>query len=156
MRILVISDTHGRVEKARELIREKGPFDLGVHLGDFAEDAKRLERETGLEFRFVKGNMDGGTKEDFSILSTDGGDILLVHGHIQGVKRDLTALMYTVEEKGCKGAFFGHTHVPFLREEAGLYLLNPGSLSLPHLDKRGSYAIVQTGKGRLDGTICYI
>lgn len=36
----------------------------------------------------------------------------------------------------------GHTHIPIAKEEAGIYLLNPGSLSLPKGGHEPSYAIL--------------
>lgn len=156
MKILVISDTHGRLEKAQELIEKKGPFDLVVHLGDLEEDARILARRTGAQIRCVKGNMDGGTREDAQVLSTSFGDILLVHGHIQGVKNGLMNIVYAAGEKNCRAVFFGHTHVPLLEESQGIYLLNPGSLTLPHLADRGSYAIVEIEKEQMHASILYV
>ena len=41
MKLLVISDTHGSVEKAVELIR-KGNYDAVIHLGDLVRDAEAI------------------------------------------------------------------------------------------------------------------
>ena len=157
MRLLVVSDTHGRIEKAEEIIVKQGPFDLVIHLGDYYNDAQHLEIRTGVEVIAVKGNMDGSySGDDYRILPTEFGDILLVHGHMEKVKYGLTNLMYRAEELGCKAAFFGHTHTPIFEELSGLYLLNPGSLTLPRLSAQGSYAVVEVTKGRLDASILYL
>lgn len=157
MRLLVISDTHGRIEKAEEIILKQGPFDWVIHLGDYYDDARHLEMRTGAEVIGVKGNMDGGySREDYRILPTDFGQILLVHGHMEKVKQGVMNLLYRAEELGCKAAFFGHTHVPMFEEMYGIYLLNPGSLTLPHLSAQGSYAVVDIGEGNLEASILYI
>ena len=157
MRILVISDTHGKIEQAEELIKNRGPFDRVIHLGDYYSDAQCLERLIGAELIAVKGNMDGGYgKDEYRILSTEFGDILLVHGHRERVKTGLMNLLYRTQELGCKAAFFGHTHVPVFEEHSGLYLMNPGSLTLPHLSTQGSYAIVETSPEGLEVSILYV
>ena len=42
MKILVFSDTHGRIDKAVEIYNSLQDIDLIVHLGDVWNDAKRM------------------------------------------------------------------------------------------------------------------
>ena len=63
--------------------------------------------------------------------------------------------MYKAESLGCRAAFFGHTHIPLFAEAEGLYLLNPGSLSLPVGGRKGSYAVATITKDSLDASILY-
>ena len=58
MRILVISDTHGKVDEALKLIKNMEKPDLIIHLGDYVEDGEYIERETGIKVELVRGNGD--------------------------------------------------------------------------------------------------
>ena len=46
MKILVISDTHGELKTAENVMLRHDDVDLTVHLGDFYKDAKKLEELT--------------------------------------------------------------------------------------------------------------
>lgn len=156
MKIFVISDTHGKTSKVTEVWSRLSDVDLIIHLGDYAEDARLLERELGTEVVFVKGNMDGSySSEDYRILKTEYGKLLLTHGHMDNVKLSPLNLVYRAQELGCKAALFGHTHRPVYTEENGIYLINPGSLSLPRDGSDGSYAILHTSSEELNCAIVY-
>lgn len=61
--IMVISDTHGEIDEVLEQYNRLNNIDMIIHLGDYASDAKRIERETGTTVVAVKGNMDGEKSE---------------------------------------------------------------------------------------------
>ncbi|HVI39303.1 MAG TPA: metallophosphoesterase [Anaerovoracaceae bacterium] len=156
MRIFVISDTHGKIDKAVEIYQTLQDIDLIVHLGDLWNDAKKMKDQLNVPLVGVKGNMDGSFSRDgYHILETDFGKIFLAHGHMESVKQSLENLMYKAESLQCRAAFFGHTHIPLFREIEGLYLLNPGSLSLPAGGRKGSYAIATATEDSLDAAILY-
>ncbi|WP_324825922.1 metallophosphoesterase [Sinanaerobacter sp. ZZT-01] len=159
MRILVISDTHGYVSPAMEIYRnqhEIEPIDCIVHLGDLVSDARALKARLHAEVISVKGNMDGShSEEDYKILTTEYGNLLLCHGHMQNVKYDTQNLLYRAEELGCKAALYGHTHIPSFVDANGIYLLNPGSLSLPKGGNPGSYAMIETSSEEFRATILF-
>ena len=156
MKLLVISDTHGKIDKAVEIYKMLKDVDLIVHLGDLSSDAKKLECQLGVAVLSVKGNMDGVFSRDgYKILETDFGKIFLAHGHMENVKQSRQNLVYKAEALGCKAAFYGHTHVPVYEVIGGMYLLNPGSLSLPVGRRKGSYAIVNTTEDSLEASIVY-
>ncbi|MBP5166139.1 MAG: metallophosphoesterase [Oscillospiraceae bacterium] len=144
MKILIMSDSHGMTEKAEEIILTEKP-DLLLHLGDYTRDLDILtERHPELEAHSVKGNCDlrGGTPE-LLMLRADGMELLLTHGHRQGVKDGLQRLYYTALEKGDDTVLFGHTHAPFLQVRDGLTLLNPGAAA------DGRYAVIEDGRAEL-------
>ena len=62
--------------------------------------------------------------------------ILLTHGHYYGVSVGMERLKEEARARGCNIAMFGHTHRPYLSQEEGLTVLNPGSLSFPRQDGR--------------------
>lgn len=145
MKILVISDTHKQIDKVLEVFHKLSNIDLILHLGDYVQDAATLERELETRVISVKGNMDGSySKEDFRLVDTECGKLLLTHGHMDNVKSSPLNLCYRAKEQGCIAALFGHTHRPFYEESDSIYLVNPGSLSQPRDGSDGSYAIIHT------------
>ncbi|MEL7657235.1 MAG: metallophosphoesterase [Bacillota bacterium] len=156
MKIFVLSDTHGRIEKAIEIYRSLQDIDLIIHLGDFWNDAKKMKDQLNVSVLSVKGNMDGSfSKDGYHILETEFGKIYLAHGHMESVKQSLENIMYKAESLECKAVFFGHTHIPMFRQVEGMYLLNPGSLTLPVGGRKGSYAIASIAENSLDATILF-
>ncbi len=153
----MISDTHGRTDKAVEIYGTLRDIDLIVHLGDYCNDAQKIKNCLNVPLIGVKGNMDGSFARDgYHILGTDFGRIFLAHGHMENVKHGLENIIYKAESLQCRAAFFGHTHVPLFREAQGLYLLNPGSLSLPTGGRKGSYAVATVTENSIDAAILYL
>ena len=155
MKYLVLSDTHGKTNRASRLYQEAGDFDGIIHLGDNEGDARALESQLGTDVFSVKGNMDGGVGALHRILETEGGKILLTHGHREDVKSSLQRLLYKTEEEGCKAALFGHTHEPYYGNFDGVVLFNPGSLTLPRAGRLPSYGILEIKNGELHLSIAY-
>lgn len=159
MKLLVISDTHGRIEPISAVIDRMGDIDMLIHLGDYEQDAEILAERHGLDLVSVPGNMDGCMRlaESEKILETEYGKILLTHGHLRDVRWSEDRLVYAAMEKDCKAVFFGHTHCSLYEQSPeGITLLNPGSTSLPRDGNPPSYAIVHTSEERLECGIRYI
>jgi len=156
LKLFVISDTHGRIDKAVEIYKSLTDIDMIIHLGDYWSDAQKLMEQLQVPVLSLKGNMDGVFANDgYHILETDFGKIFLTHGHMESVKQNLNNIMYKAESLGCKAVFFGHTHVPLFYQAEGLYLLNPGSLTLPTGGRKGSYAVVDITDHSLDASILF-
>ena len=105
MKIVVFSDTHGNISKARSVVNKMENVDLLVHLGDVVPDAQRLEKLTGIKCISVKGNMDGAMRSEASryILDTEYGKIWLTHGHCDGAGLgDYDRMAAKCRELGCK------------------------------------------------------
>lgn len=143
MRILVISDTHGRIYNAVKVCETLQDMDLIVHLGDKISDAEIISDSVGKPIIAVNGNCDFGFSVDNEkIINTPKGDVLLVHGHQYAVKHNTNRLVQIAKEKGCIAAFYGHTHVSEYSCIDGIHILNPGSISLPKEGDACSYAVV--------------
>lgn len=156
MKILLIGDTHGKLDKFRDIFPKITSVDLIAHTGDHISDAAGIEKEFSVPVVSVRGNCDGGySHDDFEIISTEAGDILLTHGHMENVKGGLMNLFYKAKENGCTAAFFGHTHVPLTDEYRGVHFVNPGSLTLPRDGSDGSYAIVRTAENSFNASVAY-
>ncbi len=148
MRLIVVSDSHGRREPIERLYRQY-PNDGVIHLGDHISDAQWMrERTQGHPVYAVKGNCDPFEEgQEELILELDGKKILICHGHRYGVKSGLGQLLAAAKAKGVDGVFFGHTHQPLMERREGLLVLNPGSL------KMGDYAIIEIEAGKLKGVL---
>ncbi|MCL2386257.1 MAG: YfcE family phosphodiesterase, partial [Defluviitaleaceae bacterium] len=80
--------------------------------------------------------------------------ILLTHGHNLGVMRDSDRLAYYAREKKVDACFYGHTHIPEMRECGGVFIMNPGSPSCPRGGSKASYGIVEiSDTGEITGKL---
>ncbi len=142
MKILVLSDTHGKTAHLSHL--KTFGFDELWYLGDFYKDASLLSRMLGLSVEAVKGNCDlePDAREEV-LIERKGHKILLTHGHLYGVKNSTLSLFYKAKEANCDLVCYGHTHLREATEASGLKLFNPGSPSKPHLGDRPSYGVIE-------------
>ena len=128
MKLLILSDTHRSLGFAYDAIEKEHP-DAVVHLGDHLTDAEDLSfacQEP--DFYYVPGNCDYAPTVPQSLtLEFDDVRVFMTHGHIYGVKRDLTALAGAAKDAGAQLALFGHTHIQHMEERNDITLLNPGT-----------------------------
>lgn len=156
MKILVLSDTHGYLERARHVLARIGDcMEMVFHLGDYDEDAKALAREfPQLPFHYVKGNNDFSPDTPAKKLLRVGGKaLLLTHGHKQRVHWNPGTIGYWAEEQGADVVLFGHTHIPLWDDSGRVALFNPGSLSLPRDGGKPTFGILSLENGRAEGAI---
>lgn len=93
----------------------------------------------------VRGNCDSEVDEmvlDFPILSTysqvlwGGRRLFLTHGHMLGPD-------HLPRLRAGDVFFYGHTHVPVARRQGDIFIVNPGSISLPKENSPHSYAVLE-------------
>ena len=148
MKIFVISDTHGRLDRVYDVYRvlaKNGVPDLIVHCGDHYDDASEISRHLGKRVLAVRGNCDRSFSEDeYAILETEAGNFLVTHGHMQNVGYSKQNLYYKAQELDCVGAIYGHTHRADNSNIGDFLFLNPGSLSFPRDGSGGTFAILNT------------
>ena len=115
MEILVLSDSHGKVDHMVRAVEQFHPRQV-LHLGDCVRDAQALERQfPQLPVTMVPGNCDWGqTGEPERLLEIEGVRILMLHGHTRHVKSSPMAAVYAAREYGADVLLFGHTHVPLV------------------------------------------
>ncbi len=86
MKIMIVSDSHGRnnyLEKALEKVK---PIDLFIHLGDFEGSEEYIRSIVPCKAEMVPGNNDYFTGLDKDKIITIGNySIFLTHGHRYGV-----------------------------------------------------------------------
>ncbi len=141
-KVLVLSDSHGDKRVLEQVLQKEADCDYVFHLGDYAEDARYLQRVCRAPLVFVRGNCDmGDTAEEIEQIVMRGQTIILAHGHQLGVKYSLDRAFYYATEQGAQALLFGHSHVPVAEYQEGIWLVNPGSIGEP----RGglpSYAVL--------------
>ena len=140
MKILIVSDTHGRDEKLEAAVAVEQPFDYLIHCGDVE----------GREF-FIEALADNDffsdlPREDEIVL--EGHKIMVTHGHNYGVSMDLYGISEEAAARECEMVCFGHTHKPVIEKKNGVLVINPGSLSFPRqAGRQPSYAVMELHEG---------
>lgn len=157
MKILVLSDTHGEIEKAEEVIRKSRGINLIIHLGDYYRDAQKLsDLFPDIPVEYIHGNSDFMIDDvpAEKILQFNGKKIFITHGHKYSVKWDYEKLFRKAEEIGADVILFGHTHVPKLVSKNKCLILNPGSISDPRENSNESYAIIEIENEKISPKLC--
>ena len=167
MLIQVVSDIHGDAKHLKEVLDLKKECDLLLLCGDYLNHGPRNPLPDGWEPKAaanilnerasnivaVRGNCDSEVDEmmlnfpcleaytNIVVQRSNGQSfrIFAHHGHLYDRKKLKCMLPKSTL------VVSGHTHVPLIEEEEGLFYLNPGSISLPkgggNLNKR-SFALI--------------
>ena len=146
MKILIVSDTHGRLENLERVIEMTKPIDALIHLGDVEGQEDYIRRLVPCAAYMVSGNNDF-----FSMLPRElefelgKYKVLITHGHYYYVNTGIEDIKKEAEGRGCDIVMFGHTHRPLIDYGKNVIALNPGSLSYPRQEgKRPSYIMMET------------
>lgn len=133
LKLGVVADTHSRPHPATlELLRASAP-DAILHAGDIGDLAVLDELGTVAPVLAVRGNIDERARDLPDVLTIDvkSGDelalrILLTHIAVNGprLRADVVRLAKAAE---ASMVICGHSHVPFIGEDRGLVMFNPGS-----------------------------
>lgn len=144
MKVLVISDSHGRLENFEKVWEKENDCRYFLHCGDIEGDEERFQK-LPCPIAMVAGNMDFFSPlERELVIEQYGHRILLVHGNRERVGEDLQVLLYKALQNRCDVVCFGHTHVPLYTVQEGVTFVNPGSISKPRqIGHRPSYAILE-------------
>ena len=159
MKILVVSDTHGRDRELETTVEREAPFDKLIHCGDVEGREIFIEALADCPCCIVAGNNDFFCDLPREQEITIGGKKALVtHGHYYGVSIDLSGIADEARSRGCEIVFFGHTHQPVVAQKNGVLVINPGSLAYPRQSgRKSSYVILNTDiRGNIDAQIKYL
>ena len=114
MRILIISDTHGRTNTIRDVFG----------------DEEYIYDNVTCPIHMVAGNNDWTSdlpmQEEFMIGRYK---VFITHGHRYNVHYGTDYLQELVKYDGYDIVMYGHTHVQNLERYGGAYIVNPGSLA---------------------------
>lgn len=159
MKILIVSDTHGREENLEKVLEKEGAIDRLIHLGDVEGSEDYIRMITGATpVSMVAGNCDYWSDLPREALVELGDHLAFItHGHYYGVNGGVEQLRARAVEAGADIAMYGHTHRPYLEQEDDMTILNPGSLSLPRQQgRKPSYMVMELEDGQEEQVRCRI
>ena len=145
MKILIVSDTHGRHSAFDKALKEAGKIDALVHLGDTEGGEDYIEAVCGCPAYVLAGNNDffsDNLREMEVVFGTK--KAFMTHGHYYYVSLGPERIIEEGKMRNADIVMFGHTHKPFLEMIDGMIVLNPGSLSNPRQEgRKGSYIMME-------------
>lgn len=143
MRILVISDSHGRTGVIEDILEKHSDIKIIFFLGDCVRDIEDITYCFGdRKFYIVEGNCDGYTMyKTVDCQTVNSKRVLFTHGHTLGVKGGYEKLRGEAERHKADLVLFGHTHIATIEYANGIYYVNPGSVCSGRCGYT-SYAIV--------------
>ncbi len=151
MKILVFSDSHGRLGNMADAMEKERPRRV-FFLGDNYQDGKLLsERYPEVPFDLVRGNCDFCAGPDELVVEAEGVRFLLTHGHRYYVKSGTGRLADAARKAGAKMACFGHTHEALNQPEKGIWLFNPGTAG--GVNNRAGYGVLIVENGSVRGDL---
>ena len=160
MKVLIVSDTHGREQNLADALEQTGPIDQLIHLGDVEGGAEHIRELAGdAPAAIIAGNNDFFCDLPNERIFTIGGHrIFMTHGHGYFVHSGTLYLKREARKKGADIVMFGHTHKPYMEEDNELLVLNPGSLSLPRQEgHRPTYIVMEIADdGQISSELCYL
>ncbi len=152
MKILVFSDSHGRLGLMLDAVEQEQPdhiFFLGDHLRDSDALADFYPK---IPMSAVRGNCDWGVGSDELLVELAGVRFFLTHGHIYGVKSGLTRLASAGSRAGAAMVCYGHTHQAGQElSPEGVWLFNPGTAG--GIRGRAGYGVLTVKDGTVTGEL---
>ncbi|MEF9962165.1 MAG: metallophosphoesterase family protein [Erysipelotrichaceae bacterium] len=138
MKIIVLSDNHGKTDILYKLMEEHQDAVSFIHCGDI-----ECEPELFPNLTIVSGNNDlFYDYPEYQIIQLGGKQIFIVHGHQFLYHDRLKRMALKAIELECDIVCYGHTHVAAHDIINGIHLINPGSLWRSRDGRAPSYAIL--------------
>lgn len=145
MKILVFSDSHGRLGLMIDAVERERPQRV-FFLGDNYRDGQTLaDAYPDIPMDLVQGNCDFCEGPEELLVEAGGVRFLLAHGHRYGAKRGTDRLVDAGRAKGAAVVCFGHTHEALNYPERGVWLFNPGTAGGVH--GRPGYGVIYVENG---------
>ena len=147
MKILIVSDTHGRHGNLEAVIEEEKKIDMLLHLGDVEGEEHYIELIADVPCHMVAGNNDWRTTlPNEKEIQIGKYKIWMTHGHNYMVSINTGRLRDAAKSRGVDIVLFGHTHKPYMDLESSPIVISPGSIAYPRQEGRNaSYVVMETG-----------
>jgi uncharacterized protein len=142
----VIADTHiPRRARAlpQNLLLHLERADLILHAGDLMDPTLLSEMEAYAPVRAVQGNLDPPEAKLPDVLQLEFGGVRIAMIHDSGQKKGRRSRMRRRFPEA-RVVVFGHSHIPWLEDEEGLLLLNPGSPTDKRRQPEHTFALLWT------------
>ncbi len=147
MRVLVLSDSHGAAGNILSAVEAQNEVRHIFFLGDGLTDLETVEPLFKNKIiHKVAGNCDYaafGPSTGLEVINST--KIFYTHGHMDFVKGGLSALKTRSAAAAADIVLFGHTHMPCVEYENGVYYVNPGSVGHSRSGKN-TYAVIDIEK----------
>lgn len=152
MKIVVFSDSHGDTNSMSTIIIREKP-DMIIHLGDYLRDAEKLHLLfPKIQLEYIRGNTD--FKEDYlseNHLLIGEKLFFITHGHKYNVKWNKKDIKQKGIDDNADVVLFGHTHEPYLKNNKGIWVMNPGSIGQKFIRKTSAtYGIIELTQDIID------
>ena len=149
MLVVVVADTH-IPRRAKGLPEGLTPHfesaDLILHAGDLLVEDVLYELEAYAPVRAVKGNVDGWDVRLPETLEFEVGGVSVAMIHDAGPKKGRQNRVRRRFPE-VRVVVFGHSHIPWLEDEDGLMLLNPGSPTDRRRQPEHTFALLRVEGG---------
>ncbi|TGG87020.1 phosphodiesterase [Geotoga petraea] len=165
LKLGVISDVHGSSEYLVKALKSIGIVDRYLLLGDVLYHGARNDLPEGYnpkkviallkdkQFSFITGNCD--SQIDHHVLnipepiyykteSYNDINIFMTHGWTPKIQEAIEM----AKELKCNVLLYGHTHIPEFTKNNGIYVINPGSISLPKEDSKHTAIRIEIGNNK--------
>ncbi|WP_161878650.1 metallophosphoesterase family protein [Alkalibacterium sp. MB6] len=154
MKVIVVSDNHGDTYYMEEILSiHNEDTTAWFHCGDSELPA---EHPLFQKYKSVKGNMDFEKKlKDTLVVELEGEPFLIAHGHLHSVKRSFDPLVSEAREANSRMVLYGHTHIPKVDKEEGIFFVNPGSITQPRDRELGTYLAITIPDDKSTVTFTY-
>ena len=159
MKILIVSDTHGRNSGYLDLLEQSEKMDMVIHCGDVEGSEYLISESAGCRTVIVQGNNDYFSDLPREMIVKLGKyKALVTHGHAYYVNMGYDHLVREARKRKVDMVIYGHTHRPVIAEENGIKVLNPGSLTYPRQEGRKyTYIIMEIDEnGEVECTLQHL
>jgi uncharacterized protein len=148
---VVIADTH-IPRRAKVLPEDLLPHleraDLIMHAGDLMDPGLLDELAVQATVLAVRGNLDPLDARLPEVRRFEFGGVRIAMIHDSGTKKERRSRMRRRFPEA-RVVVFGHSHIPWLEDEEGLLLLNPGSPTDRRRQPEHTFALLQAEGGKV-------
>lgn len=129
-RVLVVSDSHGAVDKLDLILQSQPQAKIVFYLGDGEHDLDLImHKYPDKYFHRVAGNCDYLSDLPLEVIDEiEGKRFFACHGHKLLVKYGIGSLIETAKAENVSVALYGHTHTQVTTYCDDILFFNPGSV----------------------------